>query len=60
MYSADDISPVYVGMESVIHEGMYTFNAFCVFTALIGFSVIFLKELNRSHDEIIKVNEQLV
>lgn len=59
VYSADDISPVYVGMESVIHEGMYTFNAFCVFTALIGFSVIFLKELNRSHDEIIKVNEQL-
>lgn len=30
-----------------------------MFTALIGFSVIFLKELNRSHDEIIKVNEQL-
>lgn len=58
-YSVDDISLNYKEMESVVHEGMYTFNAFCTFATLIGFSVIFIMELNRSHDELMQVNEKL-
>lgn len=53
------VEPLYAGISSFMRQTIYNFNAMCTFGMLLGFSVIFLKELNRNHDGLVEINEKL-
>lgn len=53
------VEPKYTGISELMRQIIYSFNAMCAFGMLLGFSVIFLNELNRNHDRLKEVNEKL-
>lgn len=56
---ASFVEPKYTGISELMRQIIYSFNAMCAFGMLLGFSVIFLQELNSNHDRLKAVNEKL-
>ena len=56
---SDSFGPVYTNINPLVRELTYSFNAVCAIGMLLGFSVIFLQELNSNHDALKDMNEKL-